>query len=135
MVRLTEGISSKETHLEQSSQEDITSAFGGNVVQPKTLTNAKVFVSKKQKRKAHIGNDSSIESKKRKLGPSRLVLYIQKATTMHPIASVKGSIVVVFLVHGYNVAMEKKPLLLLSIHLSCSNSSLCSYTRMQVIMS
>ena len=66
-----EGIGSEETQLEQSSQEDITSAFGENVVQPKTLTNAKVFVSKKQKRKAHIGNDSSIESKKRKLGPSK----------------------------------------------------------------
>ena len=39
--------------LELSSQQDIESAFGGNVVQPKAITNAKVFKSKKQKRKSN----------------------------------------------------------------------------------
>ena len=34
--------------------QDIESAFGGNVVQPKAITNAKVFKAKKQKRKSPL---------------------------------------------------------------------------------
>ena len=49
-VLSTESKKSSETVLEQSSQDDIESAFGGNIVQPKAITNAKVFIPKKQKR-------------------------------------------------------------------------------------
>ena len=52
-------------HLEEPTQNDIDSAFGGNIVQPKAITNAKVFVPKKQKRKLPSG-EGSMTSKKLK---------------------------------------------------------------------
>jgi len=56
--------------LELSSQQDIESAFGGNVVQPKAITNAKVFKSKKQKRKSN-----SNEAKVSKVSTKDTKLY------------------------------------------------------------
>merc|ERR1719219_1366499 len=52
-------------HLEEPTQNDIDSAFGGNIVQPKAITNAKVFVPKKQKRKLP-SDEGSMTSKKLK---------------------------------------------------------------------
>merc|ERR1719510_892624 len=51
--------------LEEPTQNDMDSAFGGNIVQPKAITNAKVFVPKKQKRKLP-SDEGSMTSKKLK---------------------------------------------------------------------
>ena len=55
-----------ENVLEQSSQDDIESAFGGNIVQPKAITNAKVFISKKQKRKSHSNEEKTLKASTKK---------------------------------------------------------------------
>merc|ERR1711997_370673 len=52
-VDMSESKPTSEKILEESSQHDIESTFGNNVVQPKAITNAKVFKAKKQKRKSN----------------------------------------------------------------------------------
>ena len=50
-------------NLEESSQDQIDSTFGANIVQPKAITNAKVFVPKKQKRKSSLQPETSSTKK------------------------------------------------------------------------
>ena len=60
-VDMSESKPTSEKILEESSQHDIESTFGNNIVQPKAIKNAKVFVSKKQKPKS---NSSKVKASK-----------------------------------------------------------------------
>ena len=60
-VDMSESKPTSEKILEESSQHDIESTFGNNIVQPKAIKNAKVFVSKKQKLKS---NSSKVKASK-----------------------------------------------------------------------
>jgi ATP-dependent RNA helicase DDX54/DBP10 len=52
-----------KNNLEESSQDQIDSTFGLNIVQPKAITNAKVFIPKKQKRKGSLQQEPSSAKK------------------------------------------------------------------------
>merc|ERR1711894_224162 len=62
-MQSTNDVNLKPMHMEESSKDDLDSAFGKKIFQSKAITNAKVFVHKKQKKKEGDNQDAAKKPK------------------------------------------------------------------------